>query len=285
MGRRHYPEAFQIRVNVPRPLFPDWPELERRLRAARSRILLSDFDGTLVRIRRVPGAVRISKTMRMLLERIRDAGSVVGVVSGRALADVERRVGIPGIWYVGSHGYRLRDPRGREIWLATPTERRTVARTTGWLRPRLARLPGIRLDVKGASVAVHYRTASPQAQEKAEAIVRQALERQPELRLLAGKKVWELLPGESVDKWTAIRRLLAAEKANGSRFVVYLGDDTTDENVFRQMREGVSIVVGRRSNTAARYYVRSMAGVRDFLRLWLKAVREESGKKKRSRPA
>jgi trehalose-phosphatase len=260
-------------VNSPRPLFPEWPKLSKRLRAARCRILLSDFDGTLVAIRRLPGAVRFSKATRRLLEQIRDAGSVVGVISGRALEDVERRVAVSGIWYVGSHGYQLHDPRGRLISLATATERRRVQRAVRQLRSRLAPLPGIRLDIKGASVAVHYRTASPTVAAKAREVVRQVLEQDSELRLLAGKKVWELLPGELVDKWTAIRRLLEEEKADTDRFVVYLGDDTTDELVFRRMRQGISVVVGRRRNTAARYAVDSMGEVRHFLRLWLQVVR------------
>ncbi len=285
MGRRHHSEALQIRVNSPRPLFREWPELAERLRTARCRILLSDFDGTLVAIRRLPEAVRMSATTRRLLEQVRDAGSVVGVVSGRALEDVEGRVRVPGIWYVGSHGYRLHDPHGRLISLATPAERRRVQAATRWLRRRVARLPGIQLDVKGASVAVHYRTAKEPERAKAEKIVNQLLEQEPDLRLLAGKKVWELLPGESVDKWAAIRRLLDEEKVTGKRFIVYLGDDTTDERVFRQMRNGISVVVGERKDTAAEYYVRSMGDVREFLRRWLQVAREDGNGRRRLRRA
>lgn len=276
MGRRHRSEALQIRVNSPRPLFREWLKIARQLRASRRRILLSDFDGTLVRIRRLPDAVRMSDATRRLLEQVRDSGSVVGVVSGRALEDVEGRVRVPGIWYVGSHGYRLHDPRGRLISLATPAERRRVERAIRWLRPRIARLSGIRLDVKGASVAVHYRTAKAPEQAKAEKLVKELLEQDPDLRLLAGKKVWELLPGESVDKWAAIRRLLDEEKIAGKRFIVYVGDDTTDEQVFRQMRNGISVVVGKRKNTAAEYYIRSMGEVKELLQRWLKVTREDA---------
>jgi trehalose-phosphatase len=278
MGRRHHPQTLESRVNSPRPLFRDWPRLAARLRAARSRILLTDFDGTLVRIRRRPGDVRLSKSMRRLLVSIRDAGSVVGVVSGRGLEDLISLADIPGVWYAGSHGYRLRDPRGRMISLATPAERRCVDRAVRWLRPRLARIPGIRLEVKETSVAVHYRTASPRAARQAEEVVRRLLESDPALHLLSGKKVWELLPGNSVDKGTAVHRLLEEVRAPADRFVVYLGDDTTDESVFRKLRGGVTIVVGRRTNTAARYYLRSMADVREFLRRWLQITRESAGK-------
>jgi trehalose-phosphatase len=259
-------------VNPPRPLLSDWPRLARRLRAARSRVLLTDFDGTLVRIRRRPGDVRLSQAMRRLLVAIRDSGSVVGVVSGRGLEDLISLAGLSGVWYAGSHGYRLRGPGGRMISFATPVERRRIARAIRWLRPRLARIPGIRIEVKHTSVAVHYRTASPAAARRAEEVVSRALEREPDLRLLSGKKVWELLPGEEVDKGTAVHRLLDEIHAPANRFVVYLGDDTTDESVFRKLRDGVTIVVGRRANTAARYYLRSMGEVREFLRRWLETV-------------
>ncbi|MDE3137411.1 MAG: trehalose-phosphatase [Acidobacteriota bacterium] len=265
-------------MNPPRPLFSDWPRLARRLRTTRSRVLLTDFDGTLVRIRRRPGDVRLSMEIRRLLLAIRDEGSVVGVVSGRGLEDLVSLVALPGIWYAGSHGYRLRDPRGRMISFATLAERRRIQRAIGWLRPRLGHITGVKLEVKHASVAVHYRTASPLAARRAEEAIGRVLEREPGLRLLCGKKVWELLPGDTIDKGTAVRRLLDEIHAPADRFVVYLGDDTTDESVFRKLRDGVTIVVGRRGNTAARYYLHSLADVREFLLRWLKITREAAGK-------
>jgi trehalose-phosphatase len=272
MGRGHHPQTLESRVKRPRPLFSDWPRLARRLRAARSRVLLTDFDGTLARIRRRPGDVRLSKAMGRLLVGIRDEGSVVGVVSGRGLEDLISLAGLSGIWYAGSHGYRLSDPRGRMISFATPAQRRRIQRAINWLRPRLARIPGIRLEVKHTSVAVHYRTASSMAARRAEEVVGRLLARDPVLHLLSGKKVWELLPGDVIDKGTAVHRLLDEIHAPGDRFVAYLGDDTTDESVFRKLPDGVTIVVGRRSHTAAHYYLRSMAEVREFLRRWLDTV-------------
>jgi len=264
-------------VKTARPLFPDWPQLAKRMRSAPRRILLTDFDGTLVRLRRSPGDVRLSQAMRRLLVDIRDAGGTVGVVSGRGLEDLIGRVQIPGIWYVGSHGYRLTNPRGRTIVLATPAEQRRVRRSARWLGSRLAPINGINLDVKRATLAVHYRAASPGAARKAEKIVRELLEAEPGLRLLAGKKVWELLPGETVDKWTAVERLLAEEKAPQGCLTAYLGDDRTDESVFRGLRGGISVVVGRDSDTTARYWLPSIGDVRELFRRWLKVEREEAG--------
>jgi trehalose-phosphatase len=279
MGGRHHPQALEIRVSPPRPLFSDWSRLAERLRAAPARVLLTDCDGTLVRIRRRPSDVRLAKSTARLLVAIRDAGCVVGVVSGRGIESLVSLVGIPGIWYAGSHGYRLRDPGGRTISLATPAERRRIGRATRWLRPRVARIPGVHLDVKHASVAVHYRTASPRATRRAREVIDRLLERDPRLLLLSGKKVWELLPGESVDKGVAVQRLLEEIRAPRGRFVAYLGDDTTDESVFRKLADGVTIVVGRRPHTAARYSLRSMGEVGELLRRWLRVAREARGRK------
>jgi alpha,alpha-trehalase len=269
-------------VKIPQPLFPVWPKLAKELRAARRRVLLCDFDGTLVGIRRQPGQVYLSQATRRLLVRLRESGTVVGVVSGRSLEDLEARMKLPGLWYVGSHGYRLREPSGRLFPLATAAERERVRRAGRWLGPRVKGLRGVKLDWKHASLAVHYRNALPSDARKAEAIVAEALARDPKLRLIAGKKVWELLPGESVDKGTAVAQLLKREKAKagGRDFVAYLGDDTTDESVFRKMKSGVTIVVGRRTHTAARYFLKSPGEVRKFLRLWLAAT-QENGTRRR----
>lgn len=267
-GRRGDP-----RPPSPRPLLPEWPKLAPRLRRARRRILLCDFDGTLAGMRRSPDAVRLAQATRKLLERIRDDGSIVGVVSGRDLDDVAARVGIPGLWYVGGHGNQLRSPRGRFTSLVSAADRSRVARAARWLRPRLAPLAGIRLDVKQSSVAIHHRAATPPARRSAREIVRAVGRNVPGLRLLEGKKVWDLLPEAAADKWTAVQHLLGQQPPLRPRFLAYLGDDLTDESVFRGMREGITAFVGRPRPSAARYSLRSLSEVRRFLRLWLHAAR------------
>ncbi|HEV2387360.1 MAG TPA: trehalose-phosphatase [Candidatus Acidoferrales bacterium] len=259
-------------MTLPRPLLTAWPRLARRLRAARRPLLLSDFDGTLAPIRRYFHQARLPKATRRLLERIAAGEAVVGVVSGRGVADLEARVGLRGIWYIGSHGYELREPRGRFRWLATPAERRRIQRAARWLAPRLRGLSGVLLDAKPASVAVHYRAAGAAAARAAEPVVRELVARYRGLRLLRGRKVWEVLPEGPGNKWAAVRYVLKRETAGreGAKdFIVYLGDDIGDESVFKNMK-GISVVVGSSSYTAARYALRSPGEVRKFLKQWLK---------------
>ena len=140
-------------------------------------------------------------------------------------------------------------------------------------RRRLSRclrgMAGIVVEPKGATVAIHYRGASRADAERTRAALTRCRAGLPGLHLMAGKKVWELLPEREVDKWAAIRYILRRERrrrpsAGGT--VVYLGDDTTDERVFRKMH-GISVAVGKRHKTAARFFLRSPAEVRQFLKV------------------
>jgi len=251
----------------PRHLFDAWPTLRRELADPRRVALFTDFDGTLVRIRRRPSGVRLAPPVRALLARLACTGAVVGVISGRRLSDVRRRVGVRSIWYVGVHGFFLRDPANRRFALLNPTEQALLRRAQRRLSHLLRGIPGIGVEPKGATVAVHYRGASRQSVERARALLARCREEIPSLHLMAGKKVWELFPERAVDKWAAIQFILKRERKkrpSAGHTVIYLGDDTTDERVFRKMR-GISVAVGKRHKTAARFFLRSPAEVRQFL--------------------
>jgi trehalose-phosphatase len=262
-------------MKSPRHLLASWNEIERRIRRAASLALFTDFDGTLVRIRPDPAGVRLSPAVARLLTRIARRGAVVGIASGRSAGDLRKRAHLANAWQIAAHGFFLRAPRNRSFCLLTPAERRRMSRTASSIRPRLRAVPGIWLEWKRATIAVHYRRAAPAGRRNAWRAVSDALRSEPSFRLLRGKKVWEILPNERVDKWTAIRFALDREERRRSArrwLVFYLGDDATDERFFRRMH-GVSVVVGRSRRTAAQYFLRSPAEVRRFLELWNAAVR------------
>lgn len=257
-------------MSGPRHLLRAWPELRRRLRRAKRRALFTDYDGTLAAIRRRPEQARMSPGMKQALGEAALASEVAGVVSGRRLEDVESLVGLEGIWYAGVHGHYLRSARGKEYSLQERGVRRKTFQLTRHLRRALRGIHGVQVEPKGATVAVHYRGAGRAAVARARAMVmRQA---RGNFALLPGKKVWELVPagrGPMVNKWTGIEHILrrAGFRPADHAAVVYLGDDTTDEHVFRNLR-GITVAVGKRQRTAARYYLRSTAEVRRFLQLW-----------------
>jgi trehalose-phosphatase len=145
-----------------------------------------------------------------------------------------------------------------------------MARVAGRLERLCRGLPGIRIEHKTASVAVHYRLAPAWARKAAAHAVQQVFASGRGLRRMDGKKIWELLPASRRDKWDAVSRIVRHEgraARRGPNLVVYLGDDTTDEDVFHRLR-GFTVAVGKRQGTAARYYLESPTEVRRFLERW-----------------
>jgi alpha,alpha-trehalase len=253
--------------HLPKHLIESWRDIVSNIRRVQRVALLSDFDGTLVRIQRDPDAVHLSPAIKTLLSEISATGATVGVISGRKLGDVRARVGVPRIWYVGSHGLMLRPPMGPAISAVKPREQKSIASAQRALHRRLDRLEGL-------AVAVHYRNAPWQSQIEGLRAVYATLKRLPGLRLLKGKKVWELVPESPTGKWSGIERILEREthrETGRSPLTIYLGDDTSDEEVFEKLA-GISVVVGKHSHTKAQYYLQSPAEVHHFLEMLLGVV-------------
>ncbi|MGH9861909.1 MAG: trehalose-phosphatase [Candidatus Acidiferrales bacterium] len=255
----------------PRPLWQDWKRVSRRLAAAPRLALFSDFDGTLAPLVSHPDRARLPARTRAALERLRSLpGVTVGIASGRSRDDLQRRVGLKGVCYLGTHGLERAGRNGTMNRSVSKSFRRHLRAARGWLQKQLGSLRGIYLEPKSLSVAVHFRHASPRTAQVARGMVKQLLNGSRNwFRLLEGKKVLELLPPGREDKGRAVLEAAAggAGRAGGSRpMLIYLGDDVTDESVFQRLRRGdVGIRVGRKGVTAARYRLHSPQEVARFL--------------------
>ena len=267
-------------MSGPRLLWRHWSALARRLRREKQRgppALFSDFDGTLTPIVPHPDQARLPARTRRALERLaRLPGATVGIVSGRSLADLRRRIGLRGIHYIGSHGEEWAGLNGRPRVLANARAFGRIRTLSGRLKKELASLPGVLVERKTVSVAVHYRQAGPKAAAQVRrAVLKELKESRGALRLLEGKKVLELLPAGSRSKGHTVEALLARRAWNGDarRALIYLGDDVTDESVFRRLRRGdIGIHVGNNPRSGAAFRVSSPAGVARFLERLLEVL-------------
>lgn len=256
-------------MNSPVHLWQAWPKLTRRLAAAKHIFLFSDFDGTLAPIVQHPRLARLSRARRNALRALSQSSRVtLGIVSGRGLAELRRLVGLEGLCYVGSHGLEWQLPQGRPGCQATAAERRSIEEVAEKLRRGLAGIPGVVLEQKPVSLAVHYRNARVAAARRSLAQVAQVLRGYgAQLQVLRGKKVVELLPAGALSKGRAVQRLLVRLRPSRRRsLAIYMGDDMTDESVFAILRKSdVGIFVGRSRQTRARFYLNSPAQVSKFL--------------------
>jgi len=257
-GWRRTPRAASRRGS--RHLFDRWSEVAQRLRAAKHIALLLDFDGTIVPIQPRPEMVRLGLPTRRLVGQLAKLSSLtVCIVSGRRLADLRRRARVPGVRYVGLHGWEW------DKKTSVPPTDKVLEQAKLLLKKQLGSLAGIRLEDKGISFAVHYRGATGSAARRAAVLLRKTL--RPfgtQLHVLKGKKVWEVLPPEVQGKGRAVR-LLLAELPRGT-LPIYIGDDTTDESAFAELRRGITVRVGEHRRTRARFYLRNPDQVSVLLR-------------------
>ena len=188
-----------------------------------------------------PDAVASLAQLRQCLQRI-------AIISGRDTDGLAARLPVDGLIFIGNHGLEERNGESRLVRAAAafsgPLERAADAVT----RLDAARLPGVRVERKRAAVAVHFRNAIDWS--AAQASLRPPLERiaaDEQLRLHAGRMVWELRPPLEIDKGQVLHRLAAATHPEA---IVYMGDDVTDADAFAALKAlpGIrTVAVGVRS--------------------------------------
>ncbi len=230
------------------------------MRSAKQWALFLDFDGTLTGIRPRPGMVRLARPVGKILGRLTRSPRIkIWLISGRRRADLRRRARIAGLHYVGLHGWE-RAGNGA----LGGAHQFMVACAKNLLEDSLANLPGVWIEDKSVAFAVHYRGASPSAGQRARREIRKVIDAfRPELRVVEGKKVLEVLPREAESKGGAVRALL--QELPAGVLPIYIGDDITDESAFAALPRGLTVRVGKDPRTRARYYLHNPEEVARFL--------------------
>jgi alpha,alpha-trehalase len=240
----------------------------RRMATRKSVTLFLDYDGTLTPIVPRPEDAILSDETRQAVRALAQRFTVA-VISGRDLADVRSRVAIEGITYAGSHGFEiaLRDGRVLEseevagyLPVLDTAERELISGLSG--------IPGSQVERKKFSVAAHYRNVAGHRHNDVAAVVEQVLAIYPNLRMTRGKMVYDLQPALAWDKGTALLWIMRALGLDTCEALpIYLGDDITDEDAFREIQpRGVGVLVREAVRlTAAQYAVDSTDEVRKLL--------------------
>ena len=252
-------------------LLESWDELEGDL-ARRSLYLFLDYDGTLAPIVRDPDRAVLSPRMRRRLEALSKAGRCrIAVISGRALEDIRRRVGIAGITYGGNHGLEVEGPEGNLRYPVPEKARRALGEVRRRWRGSSPTIPGAFLEEKGMTLAVHLRKVRREELLIAAHAVSEATRSyrmRGEIVVRPGKEVFEIRPSVEWDKGKTVLWLLEKSTVAGGEppWPLYVGDDRTDEDAFREIRaRGVTVYVGAPRETSAQYYLRNVGEVAAFL--------------------
>ncbi|MEM5311798.1 trehalose-phosphatase [Paraburkholderia sp. JHI869] len=202
-----------------------------------------DFDGTLVDLAPTPDGVLVRPDMLALLRELRRAThGAVAIVSGRGIESIDGFLGMPDLPVAGLHGAERRDANGDTQRVGFNDQR--LLHMEQVLAEVVRTHPGMLLEIKGASLALHYRNAPEHEGTARAATERLAADYADAYVLQPGKMVYEIKP-KDVDKGRSLRAFLDEPPFAGRR-PVFAGDDLTDEKGFAVVNDlgGLSIKVG-----------------------------------------
>ncbi|MCQ9207447.1 MAG: trehalose-phosphatase [Omnitrophica bacterium] len=244
-------------------------DLRARVKKAKKILFFLDYDGTLTPIRKRPELARVKRDVKNLLRTIsRKRWAEVFIISGRALRDIKRLVGINSLSYSGNHGIEFEGPRLKYTNPAAKALRGEIQNSFRILKNKF-NSKKIIVENKIYTLSIHYRLLAPAnvpALKKAFKDATKELSKNKKIKITHGKKVIELRPNISWNKGSIVKYILKKRKIKKS-LPIYIGDDITDEDAFRALgKKGISILVARNGRrTAARYKLDSPGAVARFL--------------------
>jgi trehalose-phosphatase len=228
--------------------------LARRV-AGKQLVVFLDYDGTLTPIRDRPEEAVIAASMREAVRRLAERAPVI-VVSGRDRDVVQQLIGLDNLIVAGDHGFDIWSPTGGAIQHEEGLSFAGLLRKVeAQLRVELADVPGVLIEPKRFSVAIHYRLVPEDQRPHVKAIVNATLsEHSQALKVTPGKRVFEIQPKLDWDKGKAVLYLLKALGLERDDVVpIYLGDDITDEDAFRALAgRGIGIFVESAASAGSR---------------------------------
>ncbi len=260
-------------------LLNDLGRIKQLLKDRRLFIFL-DYDGTLAPIAEKPEYALITKQARGLLREFSKAPRCrIAVISGRSLKNISRMVGLNDIIYGGNHGLELAGPQVRFDSPVSQKHMDILKKILRVLRNKLRPIKGVLIENKDLSLSVHYRRVSNKNIPLVKTVFCEVTAFnlwRNEIRVRLGKKVFEVCPPVSWDKGKAVLWLLhnMSFSENTAVMPIYIGDDVTDEDAFKMLKNsGLTVFVGRQQKTDAQYYVNDPDEVLDFLKTLLYFVR------------
>jgi trehalose 6-phosphate phosphatase len=245
-----------------------WDIIARKLCSASGIYLFLDYDGTLTPIRRTPSAALLASATENILQHLAQLPGVeVAIVTGRSMEDIRRLVRVENIGFAANHGFNIYNNGTEWIHPQALSQIQILSRLHLILRNTLIGFPKAYIENKQFTLSIHYRNVAQQDLRSLKSLITKTVYTfDPSLRITRGKKVLEVRPQITWGKGEAVLEMLHSSKTRQRMVPIFVGDDTTDEDVFRVLRsKGITIRVGKSATTYAQYYVQDVDEVKHLL--------------------
>lgn len=238
-------------------------------------IIFLDYDGTLTPIVKNPEAAVIAAGKKELLRKLsKNKMCKVAVISGRSLADIKNKIGLSNIIYSGNHGLEISGPKFK-FKVPVSREYKVILREIkNQLKKKFSFVRGILLEDKGLCLALHYRLVNKNQIPLVESGFKEVTSPyllKHKIEIKPGKMVFDIKPALRWDKGKAVLQLLSRQKAflRGKAILpIYIGDDKTDEDAFRVLRNNsLTIFVGKPKKSYAGFYLKNTNEVFKLLKI------------------
>ncbi len=239
--------------------------------------LFLDYDGTLAPIAGTPKKAVIPRGTKETLRLILKTNNLkLAVISGRPLAGIKKMVGLKGVIYSGNHGFQVEGPKIK-YELKVPKGYKNLLRgIKARLKRKLSGISGVLIEDKKFFLTLHFRLVEKDKRDFIKTAFREVIARDLErnnIQARVGKMVFELGPPLRWNKGKIVSWLFSRRQSIcGTKNVlpVYIGDDSTDEDAFRALKnKGLTVFVGKPRSSKADYYLKNTKDVDKFLRLLL----------------
>lgn len=239
-------------------------------------VMFMDYDGTLSPIVADPDMAFMTPEMRAAVRNVAKRFPTA-IVTGRCIEKVCSFVGLPELYYAGSHGMDIKGPNSKEdktVLLLQPAREflPVIDKAYKALVDKTKDTTGARVENNKFCLSVHFRCVDEKSWSSLAEKVKAVLRDFPELELTEGRKVVEVRPSIMWDKGKAVEFLLRSLGFDDDRtnvLPVYIGDDRTDEDAFKVLRErgqGIGILVSKcPKETDATYSLQDPTEVMEFL--------------------
>lgn len=238
------------------------------------KILILDFDGTLTPIVKSPDQAELSKEVKNLLFKLsKKEGFYVAILSGRRLEDLKKKVNLKNIIYAGNHGLEGEIFGEKYLYPIPNKALLTLGKIQKQLNQITNKFTGTFVEDKDLTLSFHYRLADKQQIPEIKLLINQILKPYLADRLIfviLGKKVIDITPDVNWSKGHFATLIIKkiTDRMKTKPIVIFIGDDKTDEDVFKTIKKGVTIKVGKNHKSDANYSLRNTKEVFTFLK-WI----------------